>query len=44
MKKHLKQDKLTQEREEYRERADPAFVTYGPKTRRELLGLQSWGG
>jgi len=43
VKTHVKQDKLALEREEYRERPDPAFVTYGPKTRRELLGLMSWG-
>lgn len=44
VKKHVKQDRLALERDEYRERADPSFVTYGPKTRRELLGLLSWGG
>jgi predicted TIM-barrel fold metal-dependent hydrolase len=44
VKKHVKHDKVAQAREEYRERPDPAFVTYGPKTRRELLGLLSWGG
>ena len=24
--------------------ADPAFVTYGPKTRRQFLTLKAWGG
>ena len=41
---HVK-DKIALEREEYRaERPDPAFVTYGPKTRREFLNLKAWGG
>ncbi len=31
------------ERQEYRERPDPAFLTYGPKTRREFLNLLTWG-
>ncbi len=43
MKKHnVRQDKVALQRQEYRERADPAFVTYGPKTRREFLNLLSW--
>ena len=44
VKKHVKQDKVAQRREEYRERADPAFVTYGPKTVAQLRKLSSWGG
>jgi predicted TIM-barrel fold metal-dependent hydrolase len=43
VKKHLPKDRVTQDRREYRERADPAFVTYGPKTRREFLNLRAWG-
>ena len=43
IKKHVRQDKVASQRQEYRERADPAFVTYGPKTRREFLNLLSWG-
>jgi uncharacterized protein len=43
IKKHVRQDKVALQRQEYRERADPAFVTYGPKTRREFLNLLSWG-
>jgi uncharacterized protein len=43
VKKHVRQDKVALQREEYRERPDPAFVTYGPKTRREFLNLLSWG-
>ena len=43
VKKHVRQDKVALQRQEYRERSDPAFVTYGPKTRREFLNLLSWG-
>jgi predicted TIM-barrel fold metal-dependent hydrolase len=43
VRKHLPKDRVTQERREYRERADPAFLTYGPKTRREFLNLRAWG-
>ena len=42
LQKHLKGDKLAREREEYRERPDPRFVTYGPKTRREFMNLKKW--
>ena len=41
--KHVK-DRVALEREEYRERPDPTFVTHGPKTRREFLNLRAWGG
>jgi predicted TIM-barrel fold metal-dependent hydrolase len=43
LRKHVK-DRVALDRREYRERPDPAFVTYGPKTRREFLNLKSWGG
>lgn len=43
LRKHVK-DRVALERGEYRERADPAFVTYGPRTRREFLNLKSRGG
>jgi uncharacterized protein len=43
LKKHVK-DRVARDREEYRERPDPAFLTYGPKTRREFLNLKAWGG
>ncbi len=43
VKKHIKQDKVAVLRQEYRERPDPAYVTYGPKTRREFLNLLRWG-
>ncbi len=44
LKKHLTADQVARNRLAYRERADPAFVTYGPKTRREFLTLKAWGG
>ncbi len=44
LKKHLAGDRIEHERREYRERADPSFVTHGPKTRREFLNLRSWCG
>ena len=44
LKKHLAADKVTGDRVAYREFADPAFVTYGPKTRRQFLTLKAWGG
>ena len=37
LKKHLGKDRVAVARAEYRERPDPAFLTYGPKTRREFL-------
>ena len=42
LQKHLPKDRVARARDEYRERADPAFVTYGPKTRREFLNLHRW--
>jgi predicted TIM-barrel fold metal-dependent hydrolase len=42
-KKHLAGDRIARDRIAYRERADPGFVTYGPKTRREFLTLRAWG-
>jgi len=44
VKKHVRQDKVAQQREEYRTRPDPAFMTYGPKTLAQLRGLLTWGG
>ena len=43
VRKHVKQDKVARAREDYRERPDPSFVTYGPKTLAQLRGLLSWG-
>jgi hypothetical protein len=42
LKAHLRGDRVARQREEYRQRPDPSFVTYGPKTRREFLNLLSW--
>ncbi len=42
--KHLARDEITRQRERYAERPDPAFVTYGPRTRREFLALKARGG
>jgi predicted TIM-barrel fold metal-dependent hydrolase len=44
LKKHLASDRVQQDRVAYSERADPEFVTRGPKTRREFLNLRAWGG
>ena len=45
LKKHVRGDKVALERSEYRaERPDPAFLTYGPKTRRQFLALRENGG
>ena len=43
LKQRLPKDRVALERLRYREEPDPAFVTYGPKTRREFLNLQAWG-
>ena len=43
VRKHVK-DRVALERGEYRERPDPTFLTYGPRTRREFLNLKAWGG
>ena len=44
VKKHMA-DGVSAERVAYREeRADPTFATHGPKTRREFLNLEAWGG
>jgi predicted TIM-barrel fold metal-dependent hydrolase len=42
VKQHVRRDKVHLERQEYRERADPTFLTYGPKNRREFLNLKTW--
>lgn len=41
--KHTRADRVWRQREEYREEPDPAFLTYGPKTRREFLNLLRLG-
>ena len=44
LKKHLAQDSVTREREANRAEPDPAFVTYGPRTRREFVTFKQRGG
>jgi len=44
LKIHLPRDRVAHDRVEYRAHADPRFVTYGPKTRREFLTLKAWAG
>jgi predicted TIM-barrel fold metal-dependent hydrolase len=44
LKKHIAGDRVERERVAYQERADPSFLTYGPKTRREFLALKAQGG
>jgi len=39
LKKHLAKDRVALARAEYRAEPDPAFLSYGPKTRREFLRL-----
>ena len=41
-KKRMRRDKVAREKANYVERADPHFLTYGPKTRRQFLNLLSW--
>jgi uncharacterized protein len=43
IKKHVK-DRVARDRQQYRDEADPTFLTYGPRTRREFLNLKTWGG
>ena len=42
--KHTRADRITQERFVYRERPEPHYLTYGPKTRREFMNLLRWSG
>jgi hypothetical protein len=44
LQRHVRADRVAKARAEYRQHPDPAFVTYGPKTRREFLNLLSWEG
>jgi len=44
LERHLPRDAVTRQRSEYREQPDPAFLTYGPRTRREFLNLKARGG
>jgi hypothetical protein len=44
LQKHLRKDRVSVARAEYREQPDPSFATYGPRTRREFLNLKARGG
>jgi hypothetical protein len=37
-------DDISRQRENYRNAPDPAYLTYGPRTRREFLNLKRWAG
>ena len=37
-------DGVSRQKENYRNNPDPAFLTYGPKNRREFLNLMKWTG
>ena len=44
VKKHTRADPIARERRAYRERPEPHYLTYGPKSRREFLNLLRWNG
>jgi len=44
VRKHARRDAIARERLAYRERPEPHFRTYGPKTRREFFNLLRWNG
>jgi len=44
VRRHLPRDRVTRMRDDYLERADPSYLTYGPKTRREFLALRARNG
>lgn len=44
VRKFAQRDSIARERSVYRERPEPNFATYGPKTRREFLRLLRWNG
>jgi predicted TIM-barrel fold metal-dependent hydrolase len=44
VKKHIAGDRIDRDRADYRNESDPAFLAYGPKTRREFLALKARGG
>lgn len=41
---HLSKDRVARDRENYREVADPSFLTRGPKNRREFMNFLAWSG
>jgi len=42
LREHLRADRVTRERENYRNAPDPTFATHGPRTRREFMNLAAW--
>jgi predicted TIM-barrel fold metal-dependent hydrolase len=42
LRKYTAHDRVAQSKEEYSERPNPSFNTYGPRTRREFLNLRAW--
>jgi uncharacterized protein len=42
LRRFISNDKVARSRLEYSERPNPAYVTYGPRTRREFLNLRAW--
>lgn len=43
VRRHMSGDRVSKDRQAYRERPDPHFLTHGPKTRRQFLNLLRWG-
>ena len=44
VRRHTRADSIARERCAYRERPEPHYRTYGPKTRREFVNLLRWNG
>jgi len=42
LRKFTERDKVAQSKAEYSGRPNPAYLTYGPRTRREFLNLRNW--
>jgi uncharacterized protein len=42
LRKFTEGDKVAQSKAEYSSQPNPAYLTYGPRTRREFLNLRSW--
>ena len=44
LEQHLPRDGIARQRANYRNRPDPTYMTFGPKTHREFLNLKQLGG
>jgi len=42
LRKYTERDSVAQSKLEYAERANPSYMTHGPRTRREFLNLRAW--